>query len=497
MTAATQWDRPDLPRAVPRRVASPVLVGRRKEMAWLGEALTRVDGGSPAALLIGGDAGVGKSRLVSEFGAAAPAVRVLTGKCPELGTIGLPFAPLRAILRDLVRDRGFADLIGSPDRELIRLLPELGQPAATGTFREARARLFVETLSLLEQLGRQQPTVLVIEDAQWADESTRELLYFLIDNQDAMRGVLIIVTYRSCELHRGHPFCALLPRLSRLGWVQRTELAGLGRDESAELVGHLLDGAPGLPLAERVYRRAEGIPLLIEELVGADRERSWAGTATTYDLMLAAIRRLPEPTQDVLRVASIGGQRTGRGLLAAVTGLSADALEVSVRPALERGVLEAHEDYFTFRHALISEALHQDLLPGEHTSTHQRFAAALREDSSLVPAGCAAIEEAEHWQHAHDPARALGSAWRAAADAGLALARAEQLAMLTRVLELWESVPDAKWLTGADHALVLRQAADVATAAGERQLATALASAAQDETVGHAAPGRAARPLRN
>jgi hypothetical protein len=168
-----------------------------------------------------------------------------------------------------------------------------------------------------------------------------------------------------------------------------------------------------------------------------------------------------------------------------------------VRPAVDRGVLEADEDYFAFRHALISEALHQDLLPGEHTSTHQRFAAALREDSSLVPAGCAAIEEAEHWQHAHDPARALGSAWRAAADAGLALARAEQLAMLTRVLELWESVPDAKWLTGADHALVLRQAADVATAAGERQLAIALASAAQDETAGHTAPERPARPLRN
>jgi predicted ATPase len=495
MTAAAQWDPPDLPSAVPHRVSSPVFVGRRKELAWLGEALARA-AGSPAALLIGGDAGVGKSRLVNAFGEAAPAARVLTGRCPELGTVGLPFAPLRAILRDLARDRSFADLIGSPDHELIRLLPELGQPAATGTFRQARARLFVETLSLLEQLGRQQPTVVVIEDAQWADESTRDLLYFLIDNQDAMHGVLIIITFRSCELHRGHPFCTLLPRLSRLGWVQRTNLPGLGRDESAKLVGHLLGEAPGLPFADRVHRRAEGIPLLIEELVAAGRERSGARTATTHDLMLAAIRRLPEPTQDVLRMASIGGQRTGRGLLAAVTGLSARALEASVRPAVDSGVLEADEDSFAFRHALISEALHQDLLPGEHTSTHQRFAAALREDASLAPAGYATIEEAEHWQHAHDPAGALGSAWRAAADAGRALAPPEQLAMLTRVLELWECVPDPEWLTGADHALVLRQAADVATAAGERQLATALASAAQDETAGRAAPEQAARAQR-
>jgi predicted ATPase len=497
MTAAAQWDRPDLTRAVPHPMSSPVLVGRRKELAWLDEALGRAAGGSPAALLIGGDGGVGKSRLVSAFGEASAKARVLTGRCPELGAVGLPFAPLRAILRNLVRDGAFADVIGSPDRELIRLLPELAQPAAAGNFREARARLFVETLSLLEQLGRQQPTVLVIEDAHWADESTRDLLYFLIDNQDGMPGVLITVTFRSCELHRGHPFCTLLPRLSRLGWVQRTELSGLGRDESAELVGQLLGDAPGLSFADRVHRQADGIPLLIEELVAAGGKRSWAGTATTHDLMLAAIRRLPEPTQDVLRMASTGGQRTGRGLLTAVTGLNARALEASVRPALDSGVLEAGEDSFAFRHSLISEALHQDLLPGEHTSNHQRFAAALREDASLAPAGCAAIEEAEHWQHAHDPARALGSAWRAAADAGRALARAEQLAMLTRVLELWESVPNAEWLTGADHALVLRQAADVATAAGERQLATALASAAQDETVGPAAPEQVARARPN
>src|SRR5207248_3438083 len=170
--------------------------------------------GSPAALLIGGEAGAGKSRLISEFGAAAgAAARVLTGGCPELGPAGLPFAPLRAILRTLVRDPALAGVIGSPDRELIRLLPELGEPAMTAAPRQARARLFVEMLSLLEQLGRQRPTVLVIEDAHWADESTRDLLYFLIDNQEAMPGVLIIVTYRSCELHRGHPLCALLPRL--------------------------------------------------------------------------------------------------------------------------------------------------------------------------------------------------------------------------------------------------------------------------------------------
>jgi predicted ATPase len=477
-------------------VTSPVLVGRREELAWLSEALARVRSGGTAALLIGGDAGVGKSRLVSEFGAAggvsagaaggvsagvsagaaggAP-VRVLTGRCPELGAVGLPFAPFTAILRDLVRDWGTVGVAVPPGWELIRLLPELGEPARKGNPRSARARLFVQMVSLLEQLARQRPVMLVIEDAHWADESTRDLISFLIDSQRAMDRVLIIVTYRSDELHRGHPLRALLPRLGRLGWVQRTELSGLSRGESAELVGHILGGEPAASLADRIYRRAAGNPLFVEELVRADREP----TATPCDLMLAGVRRLPEQTQDVLRAASVGGQRTGRGLLSAVTGMGAEALDAALRPAVAAGLLTADTDGYAFRHSLIGETLHQDLLPGEHTALHHRSAAALEADPSLVPAGRAAIEQAQHWQHAHDPARALSSAWQAAADAGRALACGEQLAMLTRVLELWRSVPDAERLTGGDHAHVLRQAAAAASAAGDRQLGISLTAAAR------------------
>jgi predicted ATPase len=480
MTAVT-GTRPGVPPAAPGYLPSPVLVGRRKELGWLGAALARVRSGSPSALLIGGDAGVGKTRLVAEFGAAAgPAARVLTGRCPELGTVGVPFAPFVAVVRELVRDRALAELIGSAGHELLRWLPDLGAPAAAGSAREARARLFVEMLSLLEQLARQRPVVLVIEDAHWADESTRDLMSFLIDSQQAMDGVLVIVTYRSDELHRGHPLRSLLTRLGRLGWVQRTELSGLSRRESAELVGCLLGSEPAPSLADGVYRRADGNPLFTEELVCCDGPRGAASTAAPGDLMLAAIRRLPEQTQDLLRTASAGGQRTARRLLAAVTGMSAAALDAGLRPALAGGVLIADAESCAFRHALISEAIHQDLLPCEHTAAHLSFAAALEEDPFLVPAGFAAIEQAEHLHHARDPVRSLTSAWRAAADAGRALAYAEQLAMLTRVLGLWPCVPEAERLTGSAHANVLRQAAEVADATGERQLAAALAAAARD-----------------
>jgi predicted ATPase len=456
-----------------------VLVGRGPELGWLGEAFARVRGGSPAALLIGGDAGVGKSRLVSAFGKNIPA-RVLTGRCRELGPAGLPYGPFVTVLRDVAGGRESAGPGFSPGRELLRWLPGPGRPAAgTPAPRQARARLFVEMLALLEQLARQRPVMLVIEDAHWADESTRELLSFLIDSQQAMDGVLIVVTYRPDDLHRCHPLRALLPRLGRIGWVQRTELTGLRRQESAELVARLTGGEPAPSLADRVYRRAGGNPLFTEELVSCDGERGGACTATPRDLMLAAVRRLPEETQDVLRTASVGGQRTGRGLLAAVTGMGACALDAVLGPAVAGGVLTADGGSCVFRHSLIGEALHDDLLPGEHTATHQRFAVALQEDPSLAPAGSAAFEQAEHWHHAHHPASTLTSAWRAAAEAGRLLACAEQLAMLTRVLELWPCVRDAERLTGMTHAQVLRQAADVASATGERQRGSSLAVSAR------------------
>ena len=514
MTALAGVRQREPTRPVPDRVTSDVLVGRREELAWLHEALARVSGGGQAALLIGGEAGVGKSRLVGEFaataadtggagpaepagmepagmepagtatpalaGTAVAAARVLTGRCPDLGPVGLPFAPFSAILRTLTRPGGPGPAF-SPRSELARLLPELGAAATAGNPREARARLFVEMLSLLERLARQRPVVLVIEDAHWADESSRDLLSFLIASQQSMDGVLIVVTYRSDELHRGHPLCSLISRLGRLSWVQRRELSGLSRDESAELVARLAGDAPAPSLAEKVWRRAEGNPLLAEQLVCCDRQPARA-CPVAGDLMLSAVRQLPAQTQEVLRAASAGGQRTGLGLLAAVTGMDADALDAALRPAVTRGVLTAGQGSCTFRHALISEAVHTDLLPGEHTDLHHRFAAALQAEPSLVPAGHAAMEQAEHWHHVHDPARALSSAWRAAGDAGRALASAEQLAMLTRVLELWPCVPDAGRLTGTGHAQVLRQAAGAADAAGDRQLATALAAAARAGT---------------
>jgi DNA-binding CsgD family transcriptional regulator/tetratricopeptide (TPR) repeat protein len=201
----------------------------------------------------------------------------------------------------------------------------------------------------------------------------------------------------------------------------------------------------------------------------------------------------------VVRVASAGGERTGHALLAAVTGLDGATLAGALPPAVAANVLLADSDGYAFRHALIREAIHDELLPGERSQLHSRFAEVIGADPALVEPGStvrAAVEQAHHWYAAHDTTRALVGAWQAADQAGRALAYAEQLAMLSRVLELWQQVPKAAQRIGAAHAAVLEAAAQAAEQAGEDDRGVMLAQAALREIDAGAEPVRAALLLK-
>ena len=476
---------------------SPSLVGRADELAALDAALARTGGGEPYAVLIGGEAGVGKSRLVNEFaeGSRRTGARVLAGGCLELGADGLPFAPFTSVLRELVRDLGADGVAGllpaGATRELARLLPEFGEPAASDDAGAARARLFEQMLILLEQLADRGPLVLIVEDAHWADRSTRDLLEFLIRNQRTIGRLLIMVTYRSDDLHRTHPLRPLLAELGRLDWVRRIELGRLTRGDTDELVARITGREPREDAASAVYRRTEGNPLFVEALIGDGGPDSGL-PESLRDLLIAGVRRLPEQTQDVVRIASAGGEQVGHALLAAVADLDDTALASALRPAVAANVLLAGTDSYSFRHALIREAVHDELLPGERGGLHGRFARAIEGDPLLVPPGRAAVERAYHWYAALDPGWALISAWQAAAESGRALAHAEQLAMLSRVLELWDRVPDAADRIGADHVAVLETATGAAELAGEYDRGVALATGALKEVDAGTEPVRAA-----
>ena len=246
--------------------------------------------------------------------------------------------------------------------ELARLLPELGEP--DGDRDPVRSRLFEEWLTLLGRLAEAGPraAVLVVEDAHWADESTRNLLTFLIGQQRALRGVLIAVTFRSDELHRTHPLRPVLAELARIEWVQRLDLPRLTRGETEELAARLQGYEPGPELAARLFERSEGNPLFTEELLHSpDLTRDLP--ESLRDLLLAAVARLPEPPRDVLRVASAGLDPNGHALLSAVTRLDDEELARALRPVVAANVLLARRGGYSFRHALIREAVYDDLLP--------------------------------------------------------------------------------------------------------------------------------------
>jgi DNA-binding CsgD family transcriptional regulator len=484
--------------AMSGRAYSPVLIGRTEQLTALEGAFESARQGGPAAVLLGGEAGVGKSRLVSEFSAAAKlaGARVLTGGCMQLGADGLPFAPFTAILRDLVHEMGAAAftamLPGRATRELARLLPELGTPEADSDAGTARAALFEEVLSALEQLGSRSPVVLVIEDAHWADRSSRDLLTFLIGNQRAIKGLMVLVTFRSDELHRTHPLRPLLATLDRITWVERVDLPRLSRQDTADLAVRILGRSLANDVAAALFRRTEGNPLFIEALLCSDGDLNRELPDSLRDLLLDSVHRLPEETQEALRASSASSGVVGHALLAAVTGLDDATLTRALRPAVMANVLRAEADGYVFRHELIREAVHDDLLPGEHGRLHNRFAEVIDADNNLVPAGRAAVEMAHHWYSGHDCTWALIAAWQAAAQAGRAVAPAERLGLIARVLELWDQVPDAAERIGADHVRVLEEATAAAHDADEYERGIALATSALKELDPDSEPVRAA-----
>ena len=473
------------PGGMASRAMSPVFAGRGAELTVLAGAFDDAARGLPRMVLVGAEAGGGKSRLVAEFAAQVGGrAQTLAGGCAGLGAAGLPYAPFTAAVRQLIRQRGTAEvaaLLGGRDiGELAGLLPEFGRPPTSTDPELSRARLFELLLALVEALGERLPLVLVIEDAHWADCPTRNMLSFLARNLRHAR-VLLLVTFRSDELHRTHPLRLMLAELDRIDGVTRLELPGLSRGQVEVQLEGILDRPPEPAVTSAVYERGGGIPLFTEALVTADGTVRLGVPWSLQDQLLSTVKELPEQTQQVLRSATAGGTRVGHRLLAEVTRLDDLMLAAVLRPAVAANVLIADADAYTFRHELIREAVWEDLLPGERAQAERAFAEALEADPLLSGDGMVAVQLALHWSGAHEYERALAAAWEAAAGAGARSAFAEKLQMLEQVLELWDRVPAAAEHTGVDRAGVIELAADAARWASEPERGLTLVEAALGE----------------
>jgi DNA-binding CsgD family transcriptional regulator/tetratricopeptide (TPR) repeat protein len=487
------------------RFFSPTFVGRTVELGRLDAARERA-AADPAVVVVGGEAGVGKTRLVDEFArrCRAEGARVLVGGCIELGEGGVPFAPviqaLRTVLRTLEPETA-RRWIGHDHTELARLLPELGGPPAGDgqavgpELTSVQGRLFELLLDLLERVAGERPTVLVVEDLHWADQSTRDLLGFLVRGL-RRPGMLLVLTYRADELHRRHPLRPFLAELERIGWVERVELE---RFDQAELIAQLtgiLGEPPDADLVDEVFERGQGNPFFTEELVAA----SAAGLSgqlppTLRDTLMARIETLPDRTQHLLRVAATAGREVEHEVLAEVAGLPEAELFDALRQAISAYVLVAdnEREAYAFRHALVQEAVYGELLPGERVRLHAAYATTLaaREDHDGCEQVAAAAQLAHHWYAAHDLDRALPAAVRAGLAAERVYAYAETQRQFERALELWQRAPGVHPDFGLDRVDLLGRAAEAAFRVGSADRAVALVRTALKEVDTQAEPLRA------
>ena len=490
----------DNPGEMGGRVQSPTVVGRVEELAVLEAARARATNGEPTVVLVGGEAGIGKTRLVTELAArcAADQMPVLSGGCVPVGDGALPYAPIVEILRTLLTDVGLEavrELVGPSWGELARLLPALGAPdGSRPPDHTAQARLFELLLGLLGRLGEQAPLVLVVEDLHWADRSTRDLLAFLVRNLRRER-LLVVVTYRNDEpgQERLGPYLA---ELDRGGPVQRIELPRLDQVETrAQLVG-ILGAAPAVEQVDAVFARSEGNPFFTEELLAVVRSGSRELPATLRDLLRGRVQALPEPAIQVLAVVAVAGRRVPHRLLAAVAGLDDETLVAALRGAvaLQLVVTRPGEDGYEFRHALLREVVEADLLPGERARLHASYAQALAERPELAGAlpAVAAAELAAHWDAAGEFARALPAQVAAGLAAENARAFAEADRHYQRALELWERVADPDRVTGLDWVDLLARSAAAAALTGTTDRAIGLLERALAQLDRAAEPVRAA-----
>jgi DNA-binding CsgD family transcriptional regulator/tetratricopeptide (TPR) repeat protein len=461
-----------------RRVASAAFIGRRGELRALRAALSRAADGDPAVVLVGGEAGIGKTRLVSELTAACAAdgTRVLTGGCVPVGEGSLPYAPVVEVLRALVAELGpdtVRELVGPSWPELARLAPGLGRPQADPDGHGAQSRLFELLLGLLGRLTEQQPILLVVEDLHWADRSTRELLAFLVRNLRRERLVLV-ATYRDDEPGQQR-LRAYLAELDR-GPVERLELPRLDRAQTTAQLAGILGAAPDTDLADSVFARSQGNPFFTEELLAVVRAGSDELPATPRDLLRGRVDALAEPARRVLAVVAVAGRQVPHRLLAAVAGLDDEALTEGLRAAVAAQLLvrTAGADGYDVRHALLREVVDADLLPGESARLHARLAQALTDHPGLADGSpaVAAAELAAHWDGAGEPARALPARVQAGLAADRAHAFPEAGRHYERALELWEEVPDPDRDAGLDRVELLTRAGAAAGATAQVERAT-------------------------
>ena len=412
----------------------PQLVGRQAERERLGQALEQARLGTGSLVLIAGEAGVGKSRLAEDAAATAGAT-ALWGRTSHGGCA--PYAPVVAALRAYLRaNPGGLDDCGPLRAHLALILPELGDPAPSTD----RATLFEAVHRALQEIA-ERPHVVVLDDLQWSDDATLDLLSAIAEPLSEL-SLVVLGAYRSDGLPRDHALRKLRHDLRRGGHLEELTLEPLAPDETGELLAELLGDEPAASLTRAIHDRTQGLPFFVEELARALRmtgalspgrrglELAQAGEVplpeSVRDAVLIGVSGLSPEARSAADAAAVAGETFDLDLVAELSSAGGLGALLELELVVETGPGEG-----AFRHALTREALYADLPWLERRALHRRFA------ESLADAGAGGMELATHWLGAREEAQAREALLRAAGESRAVHAYRDAARAGRQALDLW------------------------------------------------------------
>ena len=472
------------------------LVGRQEELAVLLDALASAADSRGGAVLVTGEAGTGKSRLMVALRdeAVRRGARVLQGGCFDSAGELIPYGPFLEWLRDLDDDPP-ADELRPRVQELTSFL--LGrhelQADRANAGRYGRASAFELALDLLTRLDADRPVVLVVEDVHWVDQSSLDLLTFLARGVERRR-VLIVLTARQDASARSSATRRTLLELVRSDRLRRLALARLPEQAMEELVTQAAAGSLSPDQRSQIVARAEGNAFFALELLGHVRQTGRPGIPDTVrESVLGRLAGLSAAAKRVLHLAAVGRSRLSYDLLERAFGAGHGELDPALRSAVEAGLLRVVDDGdYAFPHALVRDVVHGDMLPGERRRCHEALAQAGQGEQGDA---LAVTEQAFHWREAGRWPEALRAAVRAGEAAERSSAYPETAEQYGRALALWERVDDPEGWAGCDRVDIEVRAADALRWAGHPDRALALVDARRKALVAGADDRVAARLL--
>jgi DNA-binding CsgD family transcriptional regulator len=489
------------------RGSSPELIGRETDLERLRDAVRTARVAERCVVLVSGEAGIGKSRLLAELERSItekpPTVRpavVLAGGCVDVGG-NLPYLPIIDVLDAALRQGLVPDVQAAGIRASLDGTGAFAGPAdgaatapAAGDVPVGRAATFLGLREVFATAARERDVVIVIDDLHWADRSTLDTVSFL-SRRLAGTGVLLVLAYRPDDLGRRHPLKPVVADLQRHAALDHIRLEPLDAAAVTAQVMGILGFEPEREKLDRLLSLADGNPFHVEELLSLDDDRGLP--PSLREVLDARLDQLDDRSRQVVQEAAVIGRRVDALLLAAASGTGRAEVADGIRSAVEARIFVAAGDgrHYSFRHALLRETAYDDLPLVERIEAHRRVARALTDhpelgdDSHLVTAA----DRARHWLAGHVDPEAFAASLEAARAAVAANAWAEALGGFEAALGLWDRIDDASVQAKATRSDILEQAGAIAWYGGDARRALGLIRRAQGEPDVEADPIRLGR----